>query len=72
MLVIEVDGPTHDRAEEVERDEGRDAYLRSQGWQVFRLPNVAVYENIGHVVNIILSQVPPPALRATSPAGGGG
>jgi very-short-patch-repair endonuclease len=73
-LVIELDGDTHDQT--VEHDQIRDAYLRSRGWRVLRIPNMAVYEDIDVVIDAILSKVPPPARShrslATSPASGGG
>jgi very-short-patch-repair endonuclease len=62
-LVIEVDGATHGTASEVEHDRKRDAYLRSKGWRVLRVPNAAVYEDVDHVVATILSQLPPPSRR---------
>jgi very-short-patch-repair endonuclease len=68
---------THGTEEEVAHDRRRDAYLQSQGWRVLRIPNIAVYENLHHVVELILSHVPPSASLAkrslgTSPASGGG
>ncbi len=59
-LVIEVDGATHGEPHEVEYDRRRDAYLRAKGWRVLRIPNSAVYENLEHAIEVILSQVPPP------------
>jgi very-short-patch-repair endonuclease len=62
-LVIEVDGATHDTADEVEHDRRRDVYLHAKGWRVLRIPNVAVYKNIEQVVETIISQLPLPARR---------
>jgi very-short-patch-repair endonuclease len=62
-LVVEVDGATHGTPDEVAYDRGRDTHLRSKGWHVLRVPNIAVYENIEHVIDSILSRIPPPARR---------
>ena len=41
-LVVEVDGPTHEGAEQQAKDSERDAWLRGQGFRVLRLPNELV------------------------------
>src|SRR3954451_17001494 len=41
-LIVEVDGATHDAPHEVAHDRKRNAYLRSKGWRVLRIPNSAV------------------------------
>jgi very-short-patch-repair endonuclease len=47
-LVIEVDGPMHDLPDEQLRDLERTAGLRSQGYQVMRVPNeVALTDSYG-------------------------
>jgi very-short-patch-repair endonuclease len=76
-LIIEVDGETHGTEEEIAHDGRRHAYLRSKGWRVLRIPNIAVYEDIDHALEIILSHLSPSASLAegslgTSPASGGG
>ena len=38
-LVVEVDGPMHDLPDEQLRDIARTEWLRSQGYQVMRIPN---------------------------------
>jgi very-short-patch-repair endonuclease len=45
-LIVEVDGPTHDSAEQIAKDRERDARLREQGFQVLRLPNELVIASI--------------------------
>jgi very-short-patch-repair endonuclease len=62
-LIVEVDGETHDAPDEIAHDERRDAYMRSKGWRVLRVPNIAVYESIEHVIDTILTHIPPPARR---------
>lgn len=74
-LVIEIDGISHDMGYQPLRDLRRDAWLRSQGLQVVRLPAadvlvdpVAVAESLA---SLCLASPPPSALRAaTSPRGG--
>ena len=41
-LVVEIDGPTHEDAEQRAKDLERDAWLREQGFRVLRLPNELV------------------------------
>jgi very-short-patch-repair endonuclease len=41
-LVVEIDGPTHEEAEQQAKDSERDAWLREQGFRVLRLPNELV------------------------------
>jgi very-short-patch-repair endonuclease len=38
-LVVELDGPPHDRPEQQLHDRNRDAWLRAQGWRVLRFSN---------------------------------
>ena len=76
-LIVEVDGETHGTKDEITHDRRRGAYLRSKGWRVLRVPNIAIYEDLDHALDVILSQLPPSALLAksslgTSPASGGG
>jgi very-short-patch-repair endonuclease len=42
-LVVEVDGPSHQVAEQRLADKARDAWLREQGFRVLRLPNELVF-----------------------------
>jgi very-short-patch-repair endonuclease len=41
-LIVEVDGPSHESAEQQAKDCAREAWLREQGYQVLRLPNELV------------------------------
>jgi len=41
-LVIEIDGPSHENAEQIAADRARDAWLQEQGFRVLRLPNELV------------------------------
>ncbi|HKQ48496.1 MAG TPA: endonuclease domain-containing protein [Phycisphaerae bacterium] len=48
-LVVEVDGPTHERTEDAERD----AYLRALGYQVIRFMNDDVLKGKRYVIDRI-------------------
>lgn len=50
-LIIEVDGPTHQYTQN--EDALRQAFLESCGFEVIRLPNVDVFNNINSVVTQI-------------------
>jgi very-short-patch-repair endonuclease len=54
MLIIEVDGATHGDADEVAYDARRTAYLEAQGFEVFRVWNADVYENLNGVLDGLL------------------
>jgi very-short-patch-repair endonuclease len=41
-LVVEIDGPSHEVAEQRVADEERDGWLLDQGFRVLRLPNELV------------------------------
>jgi very-short-patch-repair endonuclease len=41
-LIVEVDGPSHDNAEQQEKDREREAWLEEQGFRILRLPNELV------------------------------
>ncbi len=38
FLVVEIDGPQHNRAYHIERDKNRDAYIRKMGYKIIRIP----------------------------------
>lgn len=54
-LVIEVDGIAHDLGDQPERDERRDAWLKSQGIRVIRFAAVDVLRDLQSVVSAILT-----------------
>jgi very-short-patch-repair endonuclease len=41
-LIVEIDGPTHESAEQQAKDSERDAWLCEQGFRALRLPNELV------------------------------
>ncbi len=52
-LIVEVDGVTHDAASEIAHDAARTELLEAFGYQVVRVSNVDVYENLGGVLDMI-------------------
>ncbi|WP_158812692.1 endonuclease domain-containing protein [Methylocapsa sp. S129] len=41
-LIVEIDGPSHEIAEQQTKDRERDAWLCGQGYRILRLPNELV------------------------------
>ena len=56
-LIVEVDGATHSEPEEVAHDERRTAFLEAEGWQVCRVWNSDVYENLAGVLDMIRAKL---------------
>ena len=76
-LVIELDGAQHAEMRHRVRDEIRDRTLAAAGYQVLRMSNVDVLQNmdgtIEYIVAVLGARPPPGRLRRpTSPQGGGG
>jgi len=57
-LIIELDGAVHDRPEQREYDEGRQAELVGRSLTVLRLRNSDVEHNIAEALQRILAQLP--------------
>ena len=53
MLIIEIDGTSHFDPGAQKRDEKREAYLRSRGFDVLRFSNTAAAESPGWVAHTI-------------------
>jgi very-short-patch-repair endonuclease len=53
-LVVEVDGDTHGDRLKIQHDYKRTIFLRTQGYQVFRVNNIDVYENLTGVLDALL------------------
>jgi very-short-patch-repair endonuclease len=76
-LVIEVDGESHNRGDQPDFDEKRDAYFLSYNIKTLRIAAVDVLKNMDGVIQYILVAAdaagPPPSAfqAATSPHGGG-
>ena len=54
-IIVEIDGGTHSTDEEIAYDKSREAYLRAQGFRIFRAHNGEVYENIDGVCDTLLA-----------------
>lgn len=53
-LIVEVDGETHSRRDEVDHDARRTAFLEAKGWHVHRVWNNDVYDNLEGVLEGLL------------------
>lgn len=75
-LVIEIDGIAHDMGDNPERDRRRDAWLRSEGFELMRIPATEVLRDPAQVaasLAMLCAANPPPSAAgaaATSPRGG--
>ena len=56
-LVIEIDGSQHGFEDNSKRDAARDTWLRSEGYEVLRVWNVDVRENLDGVMDGIYAAV---------------
>jgi very-short-patch-repair endonuclease len=56
-LAIEVDGPSHDSAEQRGFDEMRTDDLQREGWRVMRIANNAIYQAFGEVQAQIIAAI---------------
>jgi len=55
-LVVEIDGPSHDREASAARDVERDTYLRGQGFRVLRVSNADVMHDSESVIDTIIRE----------------
>jgi very-short-patch-repair endonuclease len=55
-LVVELDGAAHDSVDASQRDEKREAWLRSVGLQLLRIENRHVFENLEGVLMLIAAR----------------
>jgi very-short-patch-repair endonuclease len=53
-LVIEVDGATHSEDRDMEYDQRRTEFLKSQGYRVLRIQNDDIYHRFDDVMDMIL------------------
>ncbi len=56
-IVVEIDGGTHSTADEQAYDRAREAFLRAEGYRIFRAHNVEVYEALDGVCDSLLAFV---------------
>lgn len=57
-LVIELDGPPHDKPEQQASDKRRDAWFVEHGWRVLRVPNEIVFGGGDMVLDRIKAALP--------------
>ena len=60
-LVVDLDGPPHDKPEQRERRRQRDTWFAAHGWRVLRVPNGIVSgggDMVFNQIKVALSQVP--------------
>ncbi|NIK50131.1 endonuclease domain-containing protein [Variibacter gotjawalensis] len=72
-LAIELDGETHDFAEQQRRDLMRDRWLRSRGYSILRFSNDDVLKNLEGVIasiRAIIAHGTPPSLSLPRKGGG--
>lgn len=50
MLIVELDGLSHDADEQIAHDETRTRFLRDSGWRVLRVRDVDVLSDLGGVI----------------------
>jgi BirA family biotin operon repressor/biotin-[acetyl-CoA-carboxylase] ligase len=56
-VVVELDGPPHDKEDRRRRDEHRDRWLKSQGFTVLRFSNDLVLGNLGLVLEEVRAAI---------------
>jgi very-short-patch-repair endonuclease len=55
-LVLEIDGESHNRGDQPERDAERDEYLRRNGYKVLRIPAIDALSDLDAVVRHIVAE----------------
>jgi very-short-patch-repair endonuclease len=63
MIVVEIDGATHAKADELQHDARRTAFMEERGWSVMRFWNREIYENLEGVVASVALVLPPTGPR---------
>lgn len=56
-LAIEVDGESHRKPDQIDRDRRKETILRSLGWEVIRFSNSAIYRDTAAVAEKVLAVV---------------
>jgi very-short-patch-repair endonuclease len=65
-FIVEVDGGQHSEPAQIAHDERRSAWLAGQGFQVFRVSNTDVFDNLDGVVETIFHEIEKRPLAARS------
>ncbi|WP_374273953.1 endonuclease domain-containing protein [Brevundimonas sp.] len=71
-LIIEVDGPHHDRPDRQLRDAERTAWFEANGFRLIRFPEKVVRDDLYSVVDQIVAATAPPPSPALPPSRGKG
>ena len=66
-LIVEVDGATHAQDREISRDQRRTDFLQAQGFEVLRVTNIGIYEDLDGVVRMIDAALAPLGPSGHSP-----
>jgi very-short-patch-repair endonuclease len=56
-LIIEIDGATHSSDDEIKYDISRQTYLEAKNWQVMRVSNHDIYNNLSGILEVISQNV---------------
>ncbi len=52
-LIIEIDGATHISDEELQNDLSREKYLKTKGFEIIRIRNLDIYNNLGGILEFL-------------------
>ena len=56
-LIIEIDGATHISDEELQNDKSREDYLKTKGFEIIRIRNLDIYNNLGGILEFLGKRV---------------
>jgi very-short-patch-repair endonuclease len=56
-VIVEIDGATHSADEEIAYGTNRAEFLRAQGYRIFRVTNIDVYENLDEMCEALIAFV---------------
>ena len=56
-LIIEIDGATHISDEELQNDKSREDYLKAKGFEIIRIKNLDIYNNLGGILEFLGKRV---------------
>jgi very-short-patch-repair endonuclease len=54
-VIVEIDGATHATDNEIANDAKRTEFLRVQGYRIFRITNIDVYDNLDGVFEALVA-----------------
>ena len=56
-LIIEIDGATHISEDELQSDKSRENYLKAKGFEIIRIRNFDIYNNLGGILEYLGKRV---------------